>query len=258
MRSLRKTTGSYYTPDSLVQLLIKEALDPVIDRKVAENPNDPETLLALRVIDPACGSGHFLLAVAHKIARRLAELRHAGSPTIGQYRHALREVARHCIHGVDRNPMAVELAKVALWIDTIEPGRPLGFLDANVRCGDSLLGVFDLEALRQGIPDEAYKPLTGDDKETARHLAARNRAEKAGQGTLDFGGGRHGLPAPPPLADTSRALRALPEDSVEQIAEKQRRVRAAEADPARWRWRVAADLYIAAFLTPKTGGVPAN
>jgi hypothetical protein len=173
-------------------------------------------------------------------------------------RHALREVARHCIHGVDRNPMAVELTKVALWIETIEPGRPLGFLDANIRCGDSLLGIFDLEALRQGIPDEAYKPLTGDDKETAKHFVARNRAEKAGQGALDYGGGRHGLPAPPPLGDASRALRALPEDSLEQIAEKQRRVRAAEVDPGRWRWRVAADLYVAAFLTPKTGGVPAN
>ncbi len=187
----RKTTGSYYTPDSLVQLLLKEALDPVIDRKVAENPNNPEALLALKVIDPACGSGHFLLAAARKVARRLTEARHAGSPTIAQYRHALREVARFCIHGVDRNPMAVELTKVALWIETIEPGRPLGFLDANIRCGDSLLGVFDLEALRQGIPDEAYKPLTGDDKETAKHFAARNRAEKTGQGTLDFGGRMH-------------------------------------------------------------------
>ena len=155
--------------------------------------------------------------------------------------------------------MAVELTKVALWIETIEPGKPLGFLDANIRCGDALLGVFDLEALRQGIPDEAYKPLTGDDKETARHFAARNRAEKTGQGALDFGGRRHSrLPPPPPLADASRALRALPEDSVEEIAEKQRRLRAAEADPGRWRWRVAADLYVAAFLTPKTGGVPDN
>ena len=82
----RKTTGSYYTPDSLVQLLVKE--DPVIDRKVAECPGEPEALLTLKVIDPACGSGHFLLAAAGKIAGRLAELRHAGSPTISQYRHA--------------------------------------------------------------------------------------------------------------------------------------------------------------------------
>ena len=94
------------------------------------------------------------------------------------YRHALRDVARQCLYGVDRNPMAVELTKVALWIETIEPGKPLGFLDANIRCGDSLLGVFDLEALRQGIPDEAYKPLTGDDKETATPFrGAQSRGE---------------------------------------------------------------------------------
>lgn len=111
--------------------------------------------------------------------------------------------------------------------------------------------MFDLDALRQGIPDEAYKPLAGDDRETARYFAARNRSEKAGQGTLDLGTGQGRLPPP-------RALRALPEDSVEEIEQKQSLVRAGEADPGRWRWRVGADLYVAAFLTPKTGGVPAN
>ena len=254
----RKTTGSYYTPDSLVQALLDSALDPVLDRVESQAENPVEALLALRVIDPACGSGHFLLAAARRIASRVARLRGGGVAAAKEYRHALRDVARHCLYGVDRNPMAVELTKVALWIETIEPGKPLGFLDANIRCGDALLGVFDLDALRQGIPDEAYKPLIGDDKETARHFGARNRAEKAGQGALDFGvrGGK--LPPPPPFADAERGLRGLPEDSVDEIAEKQRRVRAAEADPKRWRWRVAADLYVAAFLTPKTGGVPVN
>src|SRR5208282_4731683 len=110
-----------------------------------------------------------------------------------------------------------------------------------------------------GVPDEAYKALTGDDPETVRHFKARNRAEKTGQGSLEFGGrGQGRLPPPPPLADAFRALRALPEDSVDEIAEKERRVRAAESDPKRWRWRVAADLYVAAFLTSKIGGVPEN
>ena len=255
----RKTSGSYYTPDSLVQALLDSALDPVLDRAEGESETPIEALLALRVIDPACGSGHFLLAAARRIAARVARLRGGGVASADDYRHALRDVARLCLYGVDRNPMAVELTKVALWIETVEPGKPLGFLDANIRCGDALLGVFDLEALRQGIPDEAYKPLTGDDKETAKHFAARNRAEKTGQGALDFGGGTTSrLPPPPPLADASRLLRALPEDSVEEIAEKQRRIRAAETDPGRWRWRVAADLYVAAFLAPKTGGVPVN
>ena len=122
--------------------------------------------------------------------------------------------------GVDRNPMAVELTKVALWIETVEPGKPLGFLDANIRCGNSLLGVFDLKALEQGIPDAAYKPLAGDDKETAKHFLARNRAERSGQGSLDFGGGGGRLPAAAPLAGDARALRAMPEDSPEEIAGK--------------------------------------
>ena len=102
------------------------------------------------MIDPACGSGHFLLAAARRIATRLERGRGGGRRLADDFRHALRDVARNCIHGVDRNPMAVELTKVALWIETVEPGKPMGFLDANIRCGDALLGVFDLDALRQG------------------------------------------------------------------------------------------------------------
>ena len=75
--------------------------------------------------------------------------------------------------------MAVELTKVALWIETVDPGLPLGFFDAQIRCGDSLLGVFDLKVLEEGIPDAAYKPLTGDDKEVAKYYAQKNKREKA-------------------------------------------------------------------------------
>ena len=255
----RKTSGSYYTPDSLVQLLLNSALDPVVDETVARNPGrEADALLELKIIDPAAGSGHFLLAAARRLAARIAQFRSPGSPSAEDYCHALREVARHCLYGVDRNPMAVELCKVAIWIETVEPGKPLGFLDAKIRCGDLLLGLFDLEALRQGVPDAAYDPLSGDEKETARHFKARNRAERSGQGALDYAGGSGGLPAPPPLASAARALHALPEDSVEEIAEKRRRFEAAKADPKSWSWRVAADLYVAAFLMPKIGGVPAN
>jgi hypothetical protein len=254
----RKTSGSYYTPDSLVQALLDSTLDPVLDRVEAEADDPADALLSVTVIDPACGSGHFLLAAARRIATRLARARRGGVASAEDYRHALREVARGCIHGVDRNPLAVELTKVALWIETVEPGKPLGFLDANLRCGDSLLGVFDLDALRHGIPDAAYKPLTGDDKETAKYFDKRNKAERAGQGSLDFvrGGGR--LPASAPLADEARALRAMPEDSPEDIAAKRRRYTAGRADPKSSALQIAADLCTAAFLVPKTGGVPAN
>jgi hypothetical protein len=194
----RKTTGSYYTPDSLVQILLEEALDPVIDRKVAENPGDPDALLTLKVIDPACGSGHFLLAAAHKIARRLADLRHDGSPTNGQHRHALREVARHCIYGVDRNPMAVELCKVAIWIETVEPGKPLTFMDQKIRCGDSLVGVYDLACLAKGIPDDAYAPLSGDDKAAAAHTGSSTRNREGPKTPCSTRSHSSGRPPPAP------------------------------------------------------------
>ena len=254
----RKTTGSYYTPDSLVQALLNSALDPVLDRVEAEADDPAAALLSVTVIDPACGSGHFLLAAARRIATRLARARTHGLASPADFRHALRDVTRACIHGVDRNPMAVELTKVALWIETVEPGKPLGFLDANIRCGDSLLGVFDFKALAEGMPDATYKPLAGDDKETAKHFAKRNKAEREGQGALDFAKGSGRLPAAAPMAGEAKALRAMPEDSPDEIAEKRRRFEAARNDPRRWNMRIAADLYVAAFLTPKTGGVPAN
>jgi hypothetical protein len=136
----RKITGSYYTPDSLVQALLASALDPVLDRVQAEADDLAQALLGVKVLDPACGSGHFLLAAGRHIAARVARLRSGGTASLDEYRHALRDVARACLHGVDRNPMAVELTKVALWIETVEPGKPLGFLDANIRPGGCAAG----------------------------------------------------------------------------------------------------------------------
>jgi hypothetical protein len=254
----RKTSGSYYTPDSLVQALLDSALDPVLDRVGAEADDPATALLSVTVLDPACGSGHFLLAAARRIATRVARARTQGLASPADYRSALRDVTRACIHGVDRNPMAVELTKVALWIETVDPGKPLGFLDANIRCGDALFGVFSLEALKKGIPDAAYKPLAGDDKETAKHFAKRNKTEREGQGSLDFAAGSGRLPAAAPIAGEAKALRAMPEGSPEEIAAKRKRFEAALADPRRWNLRTAADFYIVAFLAPKTGGVPAN
>jgi hypothetical protein len=254
----RKTSGSYYTPDGLVQALLDSALNPLLDRVEAEADDPAAALLSVTVVDPACGSGHFLLAAARRIATRLARARVGGVASPADYRHALRDVARACIHGVDRNPMAVELTKVALWIETVEPGKPLGFLDANIRCGDALFGVFDLKSLERGIPDEAYKPLSGDDKETAKHFEKRNKAEREGQGSLDFAAGGGQLPAKLPMAGEARELRAMPEDSPDEIAAKRARFEAGRADPRRTNLRIAADLYTSAFLVPKTGGMPAT
>ncbi len=245
----RRTTASYYTPDSLVQALLDTALDPILDRTEAGAEDPAEALLGLTVLDPACGSGHFLLAAARRIATRLARIRAEGTPSLADYRHALRDTVRNCVHGVDRNPMAVELTQVALWIETVDPGLPLGFLDAQIRCGDALLGLLDLSVLEQGIPDAAYKPITGDDKTVARHYARKNKTEKSErvhvEEGLQFGRQRD-------LVRDISAMRAMPEETLNQIGAKSARLKELTQDGTdSWALARACDLYVAAFLTPK-------
>jgi hypothetical protein len=248
----RKTTGSYYTPDSLVQALLDTALDPVLDRTEAEAGDPAAALLKLSVIDPACGSGHFLLSAARRIASRLARIRAHGTPADADFRHAMRDVARSCIYGVDRNPMAVELTKVALWIETVDPGLPLGFFDAQVRSGDSLLGVFDLKVLEQGIPDAAFKPQTGDDKDVAKYYAQKNKREKAEREKV-AGGFRFDRRAD--LMREFAELHAMPETTLADVEAKAARLKALTAQgAASWTLARACDLYVAAFLLPKRSG----
>ncbi len=254
----RKTTGSYYTPDQLVQLLIVSALMPVIADRLGKT-STPEVkeqaLLAIRVLDPACGSGHFLLAAARRLALELARIR-AGDeePSEELRQECLREVVAHCIYGVDKNPMAVELCKVALWIEAVDPGKPLSFLDAHIQCGDSLVGVFDPKVLEQGIPDEAYKPLTGDDKPTCTSLKKENASfRKAGQkGTLQ---GTLNLHTTPPISRSQQRLQeieAMPESTLAEGAAKQAAYEAWEQERSSDPQTLAADLYTAAFFLPKT------
>ena len=246
----RKTTGSYYTPDSLVQVLLDSALDPVLDRIEREADDPADALTKATVIDPACGSGHFLLAAARRIATRVARIRAGGVASATDFRHALRDVARGCIHGVDRNPMAVELTKVALWIETVEPGKPLGFLDANIRCGDALLGVFDLSVLEKGIPDAAYKKLTGDDKDTAAHYRKKNKQEIKDKDRVQQG---FGFSRQSDFTKAFSKVRAMPESSVDQIEAKAKALRALTTSGSDvWQLQQACDLYVAAFLLPKT------
>ena len=157
--SERKVTGSYYTPTVLIDRLLDEALDPLLDR--AETASDPEkALLDLRVLDPACGSGHFCIAAAHRIAGRLATTRAVDNePTPGEIRTALRDVIGRCIYGIDINPMAVELCKVSLWLEANHNGQPLSFLDHHIVCGNSILGTTP-ELLADGVPDKCFRQST--------------------------------------------------------------------------------------------------
>lgn len=250
----RKTSGSYYTPDALVKLLLDQALDPVLDAAEARNPADPAgEILKLSIIDPACGSGHFLLAAARRAAGRIARLRSPGAPDQGAFQRSLREVVSHCVYGVDRNPMAVELCKVALWIEALEPGKPLTFLDSHIRCGDSLVGVFDYETLRRGIPDEAYESLTGDDKAAAKAWAKHNKQRRDGKGTTGFYGDWR---PPAGLIDEARALVDMPEDTLVQVAAKRLAFGQLHSGAGWLGLKTACDLYVAAFFVPKTGAAP--
>ncbi|GIX15832.1 MAG: hypothetical protein KatS3mg119_0018 [Rhodothalassiaceae bacterium] len=250
--SERKLTGSYYTPAALVNELIASALEPVMAEAIKARPENPRAaLLDLKIIDPACGSGHFLLAAARRMAAEIARLE-AGTDTPDEQarQHALREVVQHCIFGVDRNPLAVELCRTALWIETVEPGKPLTFLDSHIRCGDSLVGVFDLKVLREGIPDAAYKPLTGDSKEAAGHYRAKNRRERAERERI--ASGFDFAQDPRDLARALEALDAMPEESLADIAAKRRAFESLRSGGLGWKMKIACDLWCAAFFAPKT------
>lgn len=170
----RKTTGSYYTPSSLVQCLLDSALEPVVE-EVLKKENPEQAILNLKVCDPACGSGHFLVAAAHRMAKRLAAVRTGDEePSPEATRTALRDVIGRCIYGVDINPMAVELCKLSLWLEAMNPERPLSFLDHHIQCGNSLLGTTPA-LLEKGIPNNVFKPIEGDDKEYCRIWKQHNK-----------------------------------------------------------------------------------
>lgn len=257
----RKTSGSYYTPDSLVQELLDSALEPVIRQRIAGATDPQAALLSITVCDPACGSGHFLLGAARRLATHLAQLRAQGTPSGDDFRHALRDVIAHCIHGVDRNPMALELARMSLWLEAMTPDRPLGFLDHHLQCGDALLGLTDLAALEHGIPKDAFKPLSGDDKAVCKALAKANAVELKDLqrkrdahafGQQDLLAKRHAW------LDELRALEALPDATLNDIAVKQVAWRTFAEQAIDSPLRHAADMLLAAFLLPKTQDNEAN
>lgn len=244
----RKTSGSYYTPDSLVDLLLTSALEPVIDATVARNPERPaDALLSLSIVDPACGSGHFLLLAARRLAERIARLRADGTPTPEDYRHALRQVVGRCMYGVDLNPLAVELCKVALWLEAMDPGTPLTFLDSHIRHGNALLGA-NSALMSDSVPDEAWVALEGDDRKLANPLKKKNQSERGGQQLLLFGDATEESGARAALDQ----LEATPDNDAASLALKETRWKELlESEP--WRHaKLVYDAWCAAFLWPKT------
>jgi len=222
----RKTTGSFYTPPPIAEYLVRRALAPLV-RDAA-----PDEILALRVVDPAAGSGAFLVAACRYLAEAYEQaLVRAGVCRAGDLDHrdraaARRLVAERCLYGVDLNPMAVQLARLSLWLATLAADRPLTFLDHHLRTGDSLAGAW-LVQLR-GSP-------------------RRRPAGAAGTGPLFpiFEAAGDALRAAVPI----RFQLAMQADTIEAVRAKERALRALEArDSALTRWKRIADAWCAPWF----------
>jgi len=196
----RGKSGSHYTPEELVQPLIKHSLEYLIEdrlkpyqQKKVNKENTVTSLLQLKICDVACGSGHILLSAARRVALEIARIQtDEEQPNPLAIRKAMKDVVRNCIYGVDKNPLAVELCKIALWLEAYNPGEPLNFLDHHIKCGDAIVGLAQRTELETGIADEAFKTLTGDDKDIAKGFRDKNikerkqRAAKVSQLKADF------------------------------------------------------------------------
>ena len=305
----RKTSGSYYTPDSLVQCLLDSTLDPVVEARLADAerlakmdwaavekeiqsdaakrtyvlafltkhagasrvatveelkrawdavPPAPrrwklseEAILAIKVCDKACGSGHFLVGAGHRLARHLARVRAMAQgesePSPLLYQTALRDVIGHCLYGVDINPMAVELCKVTLWLEALEPGKPLSFLDHHIRCGNSLLGATP-ELIAGGLPDEAFDPIEGDDKAACSSLKKLNRAQREGLRHLFIA---EDTAIRDRLRQTAAAIDEMGDSRPEDIQRKEAAFRAEQSNYDFQKAWDLANLWCAAFVIKK-------
>ena len=254
----RQSTSSYYTRPDLVQNLIKTTLEPVIKEKIAAQTTTEEkvkALLNMKVCDAASGSGHIVLAMARTIAWYICTLRTGeDNPASLDYRQALREVISRCVYAVDYNPDAVELCKVVLWIEGYCAGKPLSFLDHHIRCGNSVLGVSDLQMLIDGVPDKA---LTAEDKDTLKALKKMNQeavkkinnqnSDEPLLGLEDTFGVVKLSAAQIGLADKIRFINHLPEDTLEEEIIKQERWRELMESARVDCLRRACDIYTYAF-----------
>jgi hypothetical protein len=262
----RKTTGSYYTPTCLIQCLLDSALEPVLDDLIAgrhlltknikplTKKDIEQAILKFKVCDPACGSGHFLVAAAHRIAKRLAVVRTGeDEPAPRVIRHALRDVIGHCIYGVDINPMSVELCKVGLWMEALEPGKPLNFLDHHLRVGNSLFGTTP-ELIKAGLPDDAFKPIEGDDGKACLLLKRRNKVELEGLGGLFT---EQDVEAQNFIQQAVNSFEQLPDDRPEDIHAKEEAFQCYQQTVEYRYKKQLADAWCASFVIKKYFREPA-
>lgn len=255
----RKTSGAFYTGQELISLILDETLNPLIDEALRDK--DPETaILNLTVCDPACGSGHFLVAAARRLARSLATIRTGDpEPSPPDQRAAMRDVVARCIYGVDLNDLALEVAKVALWLEALTPGKPFAYLDHHLKVGNALLGATPA-LVAKNIPDAAFAPLLGDDTKRTSKLRARNKTERrirerqtVGQFTLDM------RTLDLPTAQISKRAQDLDfavGETIEQVRAAADAWRRLDADPELAHARLIHDAWCAAFVQSKPATEP--
>jgi hypothetical protein len=223
----RRSTGTHYTPPSLTEPIVQYALEPMVYRGPAEGESRkewelkrPSELLELKVCDIAMGSAAFLVASCRYLAARLVEAwelhpeeasADVGADLEERELTARRLVAERCLYGVDVNPLAVEIAKVSLWLTTLRRDRPFTFLDHALRCGDSLLGLTSLEQLEALTlkPDEADSILLEPAREAIRSTLEEVREVRERIEATDAVDLREAEQKATALAGSERKLHAL-------------------------------------------------
>lgn len=199
----RKATGSYYTPEYIVEYIVENTVGPKVDEKLEEAGDNSEVLdkvLELNVCDPAMGSGHFLTEATSYIAHKIVEHGHIDEERVDEGNELIwvkRQVVKQSIYGVDINPLAVELGKLSLWIETMSKGKPLSFLDHHIKVGNSLVGS-DFDEILQHPFSEEQKSLDNDRFQFGTPEDAKKNLQKKYQ-----------------------ELEQMPEETVEQVHEKE-------------------------------------
>lgn len=260
----RGKSGSHYTPEELVQPLIKHSLEYLIEdriklyqQKKATKESTVQSLLNLKIADVACGSGHILLSAARRLSLEIARVQtEEEQPNPFAIRKAMKDVVRNCIYGVDKNPLAVELCKIALWLEAYNPGEPLNFLDHHIKCGDAIVGLAHRSELENGIADEAFKTLPGDDKDIAKTWRDKNvkerkeRAAKALQLKAEFEKSTENS-VQEAMAEY-KTFSQLPETTPEEIERKAKAYKKFIDGKGFTFLKAMADTQVAQFFIPKT------
>ncbi|OYR51255.1 restriction endonuclease, partial [Halorubrum sp. E3] len=239
----RKATGAYYTPDYVVTYIVEETVGPLVEeirKDLIDQGFEPGTqeyigpffrrVTDLRILDPAMGSGHFLTKATGYLAEQvMAEVREAESEfgVAFDEQHIRREIAKECIYGVDLNGMAVELAKLSMWLETLAADRPLAFLDHHFKQGNSLVGS-DIEDINELESDAS------DDADSQVSLA-------------EFGATREGTIER--LMDIYSELLAIENETIDDVHEMKRKYAEIEQDELRRRLVAMANVHTAERLS---------